>query len=108
LPTFMAAFDLLVRAMEAISAHARERRTGSLPEHKIAILGNVERGPESDEIVEYLTIERTRRRAAPIILGGPEYGLISTDLNPNSVVIVIFDDENVSSGPIDFISIEAR
>ena len=44
-------FDLLIRAMEAVSSHARERRTGSLPEHKIVILGNIERGPESEQIV---------------------------------------------------------
>ena len=62
-------FDLLVRAMEAISSHARERRTGSLPEHKIVILGNIERGPDSEQIVEYLAQERLRA-GAPIILDG--------------------------------------
>jgi serine/threonine protein phosphatase 1 len=53
-------FDLLVRAMEVISSHAREHGTGSLPEHKIVILGNIERGPDSEQIVEYLTQERLR------------------------------------------------
>ena len=52
-------FDLLVRAMEAISSHARERRTGSLPEHRIVILGSIERGADSQQIVEYLTQEPT-------------------------------------------------
>lgn len=41
---------------------ARERRTGSLPEHKIVILGNTERGPDSEQIVEYLPQERLRPR----------------------------------------------
>src|SRR4051812_3679723 len=95
-------FDLLLRAIEAISSHARERRTGSLPEHKIVILANIERGPDSEQIFEYLTQERLRR-GAPIILGvGSKYGFVSTDLGPDRLVIGIFDDDNVSSGPVDF------
>lgn len=102
-------FDLLLRAIEAISSHARERRKGSLPEHKIVILGNVERGPDSEQIVEYLTLERLRHRAAPIILDeGSKYGFVSSDLGPDRLVIGIFDDDNVSSGPVDFIDINAR
>lgn len=102
-------FSLLLRAMEAISCHARERRKGSLPEHKIVILGDTERGPESEQIVEYLTQEQLSRRSAPIILGGgPEYAFVSTDLNPNSLVISIFDDDNISGCPVDFIRIDTR
>lgn len=102
-------FDLLIRAMEAISIDARERRRSSLPEHRIAILGNIEQGRDSEEIVEYLTQERLRRRAAPIILGGgPEYSFVSTDLNPDRLVIGIFNDDSVSDRPIDFIDIDTR
>jgi hypothetical protein len=94
--------------MEAISIHARERRIGRLPEHKIVIRGNIDRGPDSEEIVQYLIQEQQRGRTAPIILGGgSEYGF-STDLNPNCVVIGIFNDDNVAGGPVDFIEIEAR
>lgn len=63
-------FDLLLRAMEAISTHARERRTGSIPELKIVILGNIERGSESEQFVEYLAQEQLSRGVAPIIPGG--------------------------------------
>jgi hypothetical protein len=101
-------FDLLVRAMEAISTHARERRTGSRPEHRIVILGNIERGPDSEQIIEYLTQERLCGSAPIILEGGSKYGFVSTDLAPDRFMIGIFDDDNVSSGPIDFIDIDAR
>ena len=102
-------FDNLLRAMEAISTHARERRKRSLPEHKIVILGDIERGRDSQHIVEYLAQEQERSSAAPIILGGgAEYAFVSADFHPNSLVISIFDDDNVASGPIDFIRIDAR
>jgi len=88
-------FDLLRRAMEAISIDARERRTGALKEHKIVILGNAERGPESEQIGEYLTQEQLS--AAPIILGGSsEYAFVSTDLNPSRAVWT--DSENGTYG----------
>lgn len=38
-----------------LPCHARDRRTGSPPERKIVILGNTERGPDSEQIVKYLT-----------------------------------------------------
>ena len=101
-------FDLLLRAIEAISSHARERRTGSPPEHRIVILGDIERGPDSEQIVEYLNQERLRR-SAPIVLDeSSTYGFASADLGPNRLVIGIFNDDDISSGPVDFIDIGTR
>jgi 3',5'-cyclic AMP phosphodiesterase CpdA len=98
-------FDLLLRALEAISIHARERRVGSLPEHKIVLLGNTDRGPDREEITEYLRQERQRGGAPVVSDEGAKYGFISTDLNPNRFVIGIFNDEDVSNGPDEFIHV---
>jgi hypothetical protein len=101
-------FDLLVSAMEAISIDAREHRKGSIPEHKIVLLADTEAGAQAEEIIEYLTIERSRCAAAPIILnGGPEY-TAGTDFNPDRVVISVFNDADIAGGPIDFIEVAAR
>jgi len=92
-------FDVLIRVMEAISADAREHRQGPGPEHKVVIFDNALRGRDRNEIAGYLNIER-HRGGAPIIQEDLPAFRFSADSGPGRVVIGIFDDRDLSGGPI--------